>query len=373
MNVKAIGIGFLGCPSRGPRQRCSWRGATDAAWTRASQIALVGLFVIALVWAVYAAHHVIVPVLLAWVIATIVQPLVKWLQDAGMPRTVASVIVALLFLTLVAGLLTLLFAPLASWLGRANYMGALLREKLESFSHPLALLQDLQKGLNAFGGAGTPVMKVEQQSSSMVASILSVLTPALSQFVLFIGALIFYLIYRDRLRTAVVSLLRVRETRLTTLRALNEIDDNMTTYFGTFTMVNVGLGVVAAAITWATGLPNPLLWGVLACTLNYVPYIGPAIVIATLAAVGLFVHPTLSEAAIAPLLYVAVVTVEGQFLTPAVMGQRLELNPFAIFLAIAFCAWLWGLLGAFLAVPLLMALSVIFSHVWAEEKPILPE
>ena len=78
------------------------------------------------------------------------------------------------------------------------------------------------------------------------------------------GALVFYLIYRDRLRTAVVSLLRVRETRLTTLRALNEIDDNMTTYFGTFTMVNIGLGVVAAAITWATGLPNPLLWGVLA-------------------------------------------------------------------------------------------------------------
>jgi hypothetical protein len=136
---------------------------TYAAWQRASQVALIGLFVIALLWVIYAAQHVIVPVLLAWVIATILLPLVKWLQDAGMPRPAASVSVALLFLVLVAGLFILLSLPLASWLGRASYMGALVREKLEGFSHPLALLQDLQKGLNALGGGGSPAMKVEQR------------------------------------------------------------------------------------------------------------------------------------------------------------------------------------------------------------------
>ena len=146
----------------------------------------------------------------------------------------------------------------------------------------------------------------------------------------------------------------------------------MTTYFGTFTLVNIGLGVVATVLTWFTGLPNPLLWGVLACVMNYIPYIGPAIVVGTLAVVGLLVHPTVSEAALAPLLYLAVVTVEGQFLTPTLMGKRLELNPFAVFLAIAFCAWLWGPLGAFLAVPMLMALSVILGHAFDEEKPDLP-
>src|SRR5262249_64684 len=148
------------------------------------------------------------------------------------------------------------------------------------------------------------------------------------------------------------------EARLTTLRTLSDIDENMTTYFGTFTIVNICLGLTTVCLTWLVGLPNPLLWGVLAAVLNYIPYIGPAIVIGTLAVVGLLSDPTLGEALIAPTAYLAISMVEGQFLTPAFMGHRLELNPFAVFLAIAFCTWLWGPVGAFLAVPLLMALTV---------------
>ena len=147
----------------------------------------------------------------------------------------------------------------------------------------------------------------------------------------------------------------------------------MTTYFGTFTIVNFCLGLVTVALTWLVGLPNPLLWGVLAAVLNYIPYIGPAIVTGTLGVVGLLTYPTLGEAAVAPLVYLAIVTVEGQFLTPALMGRRLELNPFAVFLAIAFCTWLWGPVGAFLAVPLLMALTVAFGHAFSEEAPDLPD
>ena len=94
----------------------------------------------------------------------------------------------------------------------------------------------------------------------------------------------------------------------------------MTTYFGTFTIVNICLGVVTVLLTWLVGLPNPLLWGVLAAVLNYVPYIGPAIVVGTLGVVGLLTYPTLGEAAVAPLVYLAIVTVEGQFMTPAFIG-----------------------------------------------------
>jgi predicted PurR-regulated permease PerM len=207
----------------------------------------------------------------------------------------------------------------------------------------------------------------------LVGTIFSILTPAVSQFILFLGALVFYLIYQKRLRSAVVYLLRDRETRLATLRTLNDIDENMTTYFGTFTIVNICLGLVTVALTWLVGLPNPLLWGVLAGLLNYVPYIGPAIVVATLAVVGLVTYPTLGEVAVAPLIYIAMVTIEGQFITPAFMGRRLELNPFAVFLAIAFCTWFWGPIGAFLAVPLLMALTVTLGNVVAEEPPDLPD
>jgi predicted PurR-regulated permease PerM len=342
------------------------------AWSRASQVAVIGLFVIALLWCCYAAQPVIVPVLLAWAIATIVLPIVTWMQDHGVPRVLAAVLVTLLLFCIIVSVLALLSTPVAYWLGRATEIGALIKQKLQTMGQPLVLLEELQKALSAIG-TGESTLRVEAQQSTLVGTIFSILTPAVSQFILFLGALVFYLIYQKRLRSTVVYLLRDRETRLATLRTLNDIDENMTTYFGTFTIVNICLGLVTVALTWFVGLPNPLLWGVLAGLLNYIPYIGPAIVVTTLAVVGLVTYPTLGEVAVAPLIYIAMVTIEGQFITPAFMGRQLELNPFAVFLAIAFCTWFWGPIGAFLAVPLLMALTVTLSNVIAEDPPDLPD
>jgi predicted PurR-regulated permease PerM len=342
------------------------------AWVRASHVSLIGLFVIAMLWCAYVAQHVIVPVLLAWVIATIVLPMVKWMQERGVPRIVAALTVTVLLVAIIVSLLVVLSTPIAYWLGRATELGALIKQKLQSMSQPLALLEELRKAVNMIGAA-EPTLKVEQQSATVVTTIFSVLTPAVSQFILFIGALLFYLVYQRRLRGSVVHFVKDRETRLSTLRALSDIDANMTAYFGTFTLINACLGCVTAALTWLVGLPNPLLWGVLAAVLNYIPYVGPAIVIATLSIVSLVTFPTVGEAAVAPLAFLAIVTAEGHFLTPALIGQRLELNPFAIFLAIAFCTWLWGPIGAFLAVPLLMTVTVTLGHAFTEETPELPD
>jgi predicted PurR-regulated permease PerM len=346
-------------------------GAFDA-WTRASQVSLVGIFVIAMLWCAYVAQPVIVPVLLAWVIATIVLPLVKWMQGRGLPRSLAVLVVTLLLISVIVSLLVLLSTPITYWLGRATEIGALLRDKLQTMSQPLAFLDELRKALGVIG-ANEPTLKVEQQSATVVGTIFSVLTPAVSEFIFFVAALVFYLIYQKRLRSTAVYFLRNHDARLAALRTLSDIDENMTTYFGTFTVVNFCLGVVTIALTWAVGLPNPLLWGVLAGVLNYVPYIGPSIVMATLGVVGLLHFSTVGEAAVAPLIFLGLVTAEGQFLTPTLMGRRLELNPFAVFLAIAFCTWLWGPIGAFLAVPLQMALTVTLGHAFADEKPELPD
>ena len=341
-------------------------------WERSSQIAVIGLFVIALLWAAYVAQPVIVPVVLAWVIATIVLPVVNWLRERNVPRVVAVLLVTLALVALIIALLLLLSTPVAYWIGRASEIAVLVKQKLQTVNQPLAVLDELRKAVNGFGSGEQTILKVEQ-SATMVATMFSVLTPAVSQFILFVGALIFYLVYQTRVRNTAVLLFSDRDMRLTALRTLAAIDENMTTYFGTFTIVNVCLGIVTVGLTWLVGLPNPLLWGVLAAVLNYVPYIGPGIVVATLGVVGLLTYPTLSEALVAPLAYLAIVTVEGHFLTPAFMGKRLELNPFAVFLSIAFCTWLWGPLGAFLAVPLLMALTVTLAHAFAEEKPELPQ
>jgi predicted PurR-regulated permease PerM len=184
---------------------------------------------------------------------------------------------------------------------------------------------------------------------------------------------VFYLVYQKHIRNSIVQVFKDREERLGMLRILSEIDESMSVYFGTFTIVNLCLAIVTTTLTWIVGLPNPLLWGVLAGVLNYVPYIGPGIVTGTLAVVGLMTFSSLTQALIAPAVFLAIVTIEGNFITPTVMGQRLELNPFAVFLSIAFCTWLWGPIGAFLAVPLLLATTMMIAHVLGEAKPELPD
>jgi predicted PurR-regulated permease PerM len=348
------------------------RGPGDP-WMRASQVATIGLFVLAILWCAYVGRPVIVPVVLAWVIATIVLPVVKWLETHRVPRVLAAIAVTVALALIIVFLLFLLSTPISVWLGRASEIGVLLQQKLRTMNEPLAALDEIRKTLNAIGAGASPTLKVEAQSDTMVATIFTVVTPAVSQFVLCIGALVFYLVYQQRLRSAIVYFLREREARLATLRALSDIDDQMTTYFGTFTLVNICLGLVTTALAWAVGLPNPLLWGVLAAVLNYVPYIGPAVLIGTLTVGGLLTFASLGEAIVAPLVFLAIVCVEGQFLTPALMGRRLELNPFAVFLAIAFCTWLWGPVGAFVAVPLLIALRVTLSHAVSDGKPELPQ
>ena len=342
-------------------------------WARSAQVALIGLFIIALLWCAYVARAVIVPVLLAWVIATIMLPVVRWLERHKVPRVLGVLLLTVALIGLIAALLTLLSTPIAVWLARASELTVLLKQKLQTISQPLALLEEARKSISSITDGNQPTLKVEQESAGVITSIFSVVTPAISQSILFIGALVFYLIYRVRVRNTVVLLFTDRDARLKMLHIMSDVDESMSRYFGAFTLVNVALGAVTTLLTWAVGMPNPLLWGVLAGVLNYIPYIGPGIVTATLAVVGLLTYPVLSQALVPPLIFLAVVTIEGQFLTPAFIGHRLELNPFAVFLSVAVSTWLMGPLGAFLAVPLLIAFSITISEVTATEKPDLPE
>jgi predicted PurR-regulated permease PerM len=344
----------------------------DQRWRRASEISTIGIFVIALTWAAYVASPVLLPIIVAWVLATIVLPVVKWLETRGMGRVSSSVLVTVALAVLLVAMLALLSTPITVWIGRASEVRDIIQSKLQGISEPFSAIEAIRKALQSMGGGGTgPVIRVEQQSSAVVTAF-TVVTPAVSQFVLCIGALIFYLVFQQRIRSTSVLMLREREARLVMLRTLTEIDEHMTVYFGTFALVNICLGVVTFFLALAVGLPNPLLWAVIACVLNFVPYLGPAVVIAALLMAGLLTFSTFGQALTAPLVFIAIVSVEGQFITPTLMGHQLELNPFAVFLAIAFCTWLWGPVGAFVAVPLLMALTLALSRIVLEEKPDLP-
>jgi predicted PurR-regulated permease PerM len=143
---------------------------------------------------------------------------------------------------------------------------------------------------------------------------------------------------------------------------LKDIQVNTSIYFGTLTVVNICLGIAATVLTWLVGLPHPFLWGMLAAVLNFIPYVGAAIVIATLFVVGLWVFSALSHAVIAPLAYLGITALEGQFITPTLLGHRLTINPFLVFLSIACWTWMWGPVGAFLGVPILLCAMVAWRR-----------
>jgi predicted PurR-regulated permease PerM len=164
-----------------------------------------------------------------------------------------------------------------------------------------------------------------------------------------------------------------RIARLRALKILNDIEDNLGGYLIVVTAINLSLGIVTVVVAMLLGLPSPILWGALAFGLNYVPYVGPAIMYVLLFVAGLLTYPTLLGALLPPAVFMGVTLIEGQFLTPAIVGRQvLNLHPLAVFLSIAFWAWLWGPVGAFLATPILIVARVALEHLYPRQKTELP-
>ena len=179
----------------------------------------------------------------------------------------------------------------------------------------------------------------------MVGTALVAITPAVSQFVLFFGTLVFFLATNSTLRQKMIIFFVTRNGRLRMIKIWNDIERNLVSYVGLLSLINLALGVVTVML-YLVGFPNPVTFGLLITVLNYVPYIGPAI-FAVLFCVGLIAMPSLLQAALAPALFVLIATIEGHFITPSIVGRRLTISPFLVFLALAFWAWLWGSIGAF--------------------------
>jgi predicted PurR-regulated permease PerM len=164
-----------------------------------------------------------------------------------------------------------------------------------------------------------------------------------------------------------------RTARLRALRIINEIEEHLGNYLLMVTMINTGVGIVTGLICAVTGMPNPAGLGALAATLNFIPIIGPVAMFVVLTGVGIVAFPTIGAGLIAPLVFAALTFLEGHFITPTIVGRRLELNALAVFMALAFWTWLWGPMGAFLSSPLLIVALILKEHLTPVDSPQLPE
>jgi predicted PurR-regulated permease PerM len=331
--------------------------ATDAVLAQAAQVAIIGIFVLLLIGCLDLARTFLLPTVSAIVFGVMLGPVSVWASQYRIPSWLfALVAVGLLF----AGLnlaIVLLSAPVIDWIGRAPEIGAAMAGKLQLLERPLDAFRDLQKAISPGAEPGFTL-----GMTAIIQPVLGFLTPALGELLVFFAMLFFFLVGRDQMRRRLVLGFATQDRRLRMLRIINEVEQDLTRYLGAVTAVNAGVGVAAALLAYLVGYSNVLLWGVLAFVLNYIPYLGPAVMVLGLFGAGLAEFPTLAGALMAPGLFIAMATIEGHFVTPGVIGRNLTVDPLAVFLSLAFWTWLWGPVGALLATPLLIAGYVAWRH-----------
>lgn len=332
--------------------------------------ALVSLLIITVVAVLYVAKAFFLPIVTAFIVGTMLSPAATFLEKRSIPRAVSAVLIVTGVTGGLAFIVGLISAPLMEWSTRLPELGSLLKEKLHVFDRPLALWHQMQ---TMFGGSETlATTKFEMPKIEWVQPTLEFLSPTLGEFLLFFAILVLFIASWKDLRRAMIMNFADHEWRLRTLRILNAIETSLGGYLITVTMINFGVGIATGMICALTGMPNPAGLGALAATLNFFPIIGPVATFVILVAVGIITSATLGAGLLAAALFVGLTFVEGHFVTPAIIGRRLQLNALAVFIALAFWTWLWGPMGGFLASPILIVGLILKEHLMPVDKTQLP-
>lgn len=328
------------------------------------RISVVGTFLILLVGAIHLAKEILLPVALAFMLTLTLSPVVRFFARFRVPEMVSSLAIVLALLGSAATGVIYLSGPVSGWIDGLPQTEWQIRQKIGSMRAPVDAAVNASKKVDEItsGGSDPQVQKVVVQKPGLI----SRLADGALEVVSIAGVtlvLMFFLLASGRLFYE--KLVRVMPTlteKKRAIRVVYAVEEEVSAYLLTISVINVGLGVAIAGVMWTLGMPNPILWGVMAAGLNFIPYIGSLIGVGVVGVVALVSFDSVGSAMVAPALYFACTTIEGQFVTPALVGKRLEMNPVAVFLSIAIWGWLWGVPGALMAVPFLVSLRVMCDH-----------
>lgn len=329
-------------------------------WAAKASLVLLGL--IAFIVALDLGTFLLAPVVGAMVVGLMLGPLVTRMERKGVPSALSAFAGLLFFLLVISGLVAAIAVPASSWAERIPEMWTALKSTADSLRASLRTLTDLGHQLRTAAGVEDSGLTVTTDTFGLT-SFLTLAPPIIGQIVLFIATLYFFLATRTRMRTAVLTLCMGRAARCRAARIFRDVEHFVSRYLLAITVVNVGLGLATALGLWLIGLPSPFLWGAIAMVLNFVPFLGPAVFAVLVFAVGLVTYSTPAALALPPLVALTVHFIEAQFVTPSVIGRAMTLNPLLVFLSLAFWIWIWGPLGGFIAVPLLLIMSAVAMHV----------
>ncbi len=325
---------------------------------------LIGLFLFATVYALYFARDFFMPVLLAFMLALTLTPIVRFLRKRGIPEAFSATLLVLMSVMTLTVAGYMLSGPVQQLAADGPAIGAKLQQRLAELRHPfdrfLRISEQVEKVAGTTQEPGVQKVVIQQPGiiSQAAGNLLSASTTIAITFVLSLFLLASGTMFYEKI---VQSFARLSEKKRA-LRVVYDVEREISRYLLTVALINGALGLAVGLGLWALGMPNPFLFGVLAGFLNFLPYIGALATIILVAAIALVSFDSLSLALLPPAYVILCNVIEGQFITPLVVGRRLEINAVAIFIAVAFWSWLWGIVGALIAVPLLVVIKVFCDH-----------
>jgi len=345
-----------------PVVRIAAKSGMDAGLQSAARIAIIITGLVAAFAALDHAQPFLAPVCLAVITGLMASPVATALERF-IPASLAAATVVVLFLGLIAAAVALFSMPLSIWTERLPEIWHEMQRHLVNWRTVFDTLGGVQEQIRTIAG-GKAEMTVDIADNSAVEEIATLAPTLVAQIVLFLASLYFFLATRHSIRASVLSLCFSRRSRLRTARMFRDAEWFVSRYLLSITVINAALGAATAFTMWLLDVPQPFLWGMLAFSLNYVVYIGPAIMAAILLGVGLATWDSPPAIFLPMGAYLILNMIEAQFVTPQVIGRSVTLNPFFVFLSLAFWLWLWGPAGGLLAVPfLLIAYAVIRNAV----------
>jgi predicted PurR-regulated permease PerM len=332
-------------------------------------VALTGLFILAIFYTIYFLRAVLLPVVLAWLLSYLLRPIVRTLSRIKIPPMLGAALILLTLLSIVTLGASALATPATGWLAKAPAGLQQLQHKLMPMKQSIAQVAKAGGEIEKLATPDSASKTAVEVQHHPITEALYVRTPEfISSMVLLVILLFFLLAYDGVFIGKLIKLLPNFSDKKRAVSIAQDIESQVSRYLFTVTIINCCLGIAVGTTVGLLGLPNPVMWGAMVATLNFVPYLGALTGIICMTIGAILSFDSLGYALIFPAVYLLFCTLEGNFITPWVMGRSLTLNPVLILLSLVFWGWMWGIAGVILAVPILAAFKIFCAHI----KPMEP-
>lgn len=328
-----------------------------------STIFLGALLLLAVLSACYVAAEIVLPIVLAFVLGAMFQPAMRLLLRIGLPRILAALIIVLSLVSLFVIVGLLLSGPVAQLMTELPNTLPKLQERLHFLSAPIKSIGNALEHVQSLGqGAGQP-QPVAVQGPTLPEKVLQQVRLVGEGAFATLLVLFFVLIAGDQFLRRLVEILPGFKEKRQAVDISQQIEQDISIYLATITVMNTLVGLATAGMAWLTGLGSPLLWGTAAFLLNFVPILGPTAGVIIFLVAGIVTIEPLWAAFLPALLYFLIHLAEGETITPLLLASRFTVNPVLVTIGVIFWYWMWGVAGAILATPMLAILKIICDRI----------